>query len=171
MNKLLIILAIAAILTCSCNGGNHRHNQVVEKRGPNMIEANRYIITKDRELIQNYCERKGIEAVETPTGLWYSVNERGSGPLIKDGDVITFEFECSLLDGTVCYSSTESGPRTTRFGYSTMESGLLEGIKLMRKDADYLFIIPPYLAYGVPGDGNRIPGRAVIVYRIKILTD
>lgn len=171
MNKLLIILALPALLFCSCHGGNHSHDQTARKRGANMIETNRYIITKDRELIQSYCERKGIEAVETPTGLWYSVKERGSGPLIKDGDIITFEYECSLLDGTVCYSSKDAGPKTTRFGYSTMESGLLEGIKLMRKGAEYLFIIPPYLAYGVPGDGNRIPGRAVIVYRIKVLTD
>jgi len=171
MNKMFLILTIPAILTCSCNGGNHRHDQTVRKRGANMIETNRYIITKDRELIQSYCERKNIEAVETPTGLWYSVIERGSGPLIKDGDVITFEYECSLLDGTMCYSSKETGPKTIRFGYTTMESGLLEGIKLMRKGAEYLFIIPPYLAYGVPGDGNRIPGRSVIVYRIKIIPD
>jgi len=154
----------------SCNNGRDK-TTLKKGKGTNMIEMNKYIITKDHELILNYCERKGIEARETATGLWYSIKEPGSGPLIKDGDMITFEYDCSLLDGTLCYSSATSGPNTTKLGYSNMESGLLEGIKMMRKGAEYIFIIPPYLAHGVPGDGNRIPERAIIVYRIKIMPD
>jgi len=172
MKNLFIILVVFAFSIFSCrNQSNNNPSLRGKGHRTNMIETNKYLITKDRELILNYCERKGIEASETATGLWYSVKSPGTGPLIKDGDLITFEYDCSLLDGTLCYTSSTSGPRTTRFGYSTMESGLLEGIKLMRKGSEFTFIIPPYLAHGVPGDGNRIPGRSVIVYRIKILPD
>ena len=59
--------------------------------------------------------------------------------------------------------------RPPRVGFSTIESGLLEGLKLMRPGSEFVFIIPPYLAHGIPGDGYQIPGRSVIVYRIKIL--
>jgi FKBP-type peptidyl-prolyl cis-trans isomerase FkpA len=171
MKYLTVILTLFAVTLLSCRNDKHNSSASGKGRGANMIEANKYLITKDRELILNFCERKGIDAHETATGLWYSVKSPGSGPLIKDGDMITFEYDCSLLDGTLCYSSETSGPGTTRFGYSNMESGLLEGIRLMRRGAEFIFIIPPYLAHGVPGDGNRIPGRAVIVYRIKILQE
>jgi FKBP-type peptidyl-prolyl cis-trans isomerase FkpA len=171
MKSLVIILTLLAITLVSCRHASDSSSARKNGHRTNMIETNKYLITKDRELILNYCERKGIEATETSTGLWYSVKSPGSGPLIKDGDIITFDYDCSLLDGTLCYTSATSGPSTTRFGYSTMESGLMEGIKLMRRGAEFIFIIPPYLAHGVPGDGNRIPGRAVIVYRIRILQE
>lgn len=165
--KITILFSLLFIVT-ACRSGNEQDRTVRKPDGDKIIEMNRYIITKDRELIVSYCERKSIEAKETPTGLWYAVIKTGSGPLIKDGDVITFEYDCSLLDGTICYSSAGSGPNTTRVGYSTIESGLLEGLKMMNRGAEFLFIIPPYLAHGIPGDGDRIPGRSVIVYRIKM---
>lgn len=164
---IIFILLFTAITSCRNNNGT---NQAVGKPdGNKIIEMNKYLITKDRELITSYCERKDIKAVESPTGLWYSVIKSGNGAQVRDGDLITFEYECSLLDGTLCYSSEGSGHMTTRVGYSTIESGLLEGLKMMNHGAEYIFILPPYLAHGVPGDGDRIPGRSVIVYRIKIL--
>jgi len=169
MSKRIIVFILFFTAITSCRNNNDITRAVVKPDGNKMIEMNRYLITKDRELIASYCDRKDIRAIESPTGLWYSVISEGSGPQVKDGDIITFEYECSLLDGTVCYSSAGSGPQTTRVGYSTIESGLLEGLKMMNRGAEYIFIIPPYLAHGVPGDGDRIPGRSVIVYRIKVL--
>ncbi len=166
MKKPLLILIPLFVLLLSCK---HYQKQGSERPdGKSMIEMNRYLLTKDRELILNYCERKSIEAKETPTGLWYSVVKEGSGNTINEGEIITFDYECSLLDGTICYSTSEDTPRTTRLGYSEMESGLLEGIKLMSHGSEFIFIIPPYLAHGVRGDGNKIPGRSVVVYRIKL---
>lgn len=169
MSKKIIFLFLLFTAITSCRNNADRNPAVGKPDGNKMIEMNKYLITKDRELISSYCERKDIKAVESPTGLWYSVVTPGNGPKVKDGDIITFEYECSLLDGTLCYSSAGSDPMITRVGYSTIESGLLEGLKMMNRGAEYIFIIPPYLAHGVPGDGDRIPGRSVIVYRIKIL--
>jgi len=169
MSKRIIIFILLFTAITSCRNSDDRIQRVKKPDGNKIIEMNRYLITKDRELIASYCERKNIKAIESPTGLWYSVITEGNGPQVKDGDIITFEYECSLLDGTLCYSSAGSDPKTTRVGYSTIESGLLEGLKMMKHSAEYVFIIPPYLAHGVPGDGDRIPGRSVIVYRIKIL--
>jgi FKBP-type peptidyl-prolyl cis-trans isomerase FkpA len=164
----IIFLSLFFFITACHNTGAQKQT-VSSPDGNKLIEMNRYIITKDRELIISYCERKGITASETPTGLWYSVKSPGSGQLIKEGDIVKFEYDCSLLDGTLCYSSKGSEPKTTRVGFSTIESGLLEGLKLMRPGSEFVFIIPPYLAHGIPGDGYQIPGRSVIVYRIKIL--
>ena len=171
MTGKIIFYVLLTVTASSCRSGSNQHRGDEKPDGHSLIEINRNIIAKDHELIISYCERKGIKAKETPTGLWYAETESGRGPLVKDGDIITFEYECSLLDGTVCYSSSVTGPKNTRVGYSTIESGLLEGLKLMNRGSEYMFIIPPYLAYGIPGDGNRIPGRSVIVYRIKILSE
>jgi len=31
------------------------------------------------------------------------------------------------------------------------------------------FIMPPHLAYGLPGDGNKIPARSVIAYEVILV--
>jgi FKBP-type peptidyl-prolyl cis-trans isomerase FkpA len=50
-----------------------------------------------------------------------------------------------------------------------MEPGLNEGLRILKPGAEAIFILPPFLAYGLLGDGKMIPSRSVIVYNIKIL--
>jgi len=38
----------------------------------------------------------------------------------------------------------------------------------MQEGSDFLFIVPPYLAFGLTGDGGKIPGRAILLHRIRI---
>ena len=96
--------------------------------------------------------------------MWYSVISSGDGRKIKTGDNVTFDYECSVIDGETCYS----GSQTLKVGFADAGSGVTEGLQLMSPGSDYLFIIPPYLAYGITGDGNKIPGRAILIYRIRI---
>jgi FKBP-type peptidyl-prolyl cis-trans isomerase FkpA len=79
------------------------------------------------------------------------------------------DYECSLLDGTSCYSSKKLGPKEVIMGKSLMESGLNEGLLMLKPGSEAIFIIPPYLGYGFIGDGKMIPSRATIVYKVNIL--
>ena len=56
-----------------------------------MTELNRYLVQKDREIIQNYIERKDLKMKESPTGLWYLIKNEGSGQFIKDNDRVSIE--------------------------------------------------------------------------------
>ena len=60
-------------------------------------------------------------------------------------------------------------PKELILGRSVMEPGLNEGLRLLKPGAEAIFIIPPYLAYGLIGDRKMIPSRAVIVYNVNIL--
>jgi FKBP-type peptidyl-prolyl cis-trans isomerase len=134
-----------------------------------MADLNRYLIQKDKERILNYIERKNLRMTESPTGLWYQIIREGEGEKFTDNSRVVLEYECSLLDGTKCYSSEILGPKELTLGRSEMESGINEGLRLLRPGAEAIFIIPPYLAYGLPGDGKMIPSGAVIVYNVNIL--
>jgi len=134
-----------------------------------MAELNRYFVQKDRERIQNYAERKGLKMIESSTGLWYQIINPGNGTVYTDNDKIFFEYECSLLDGTQCYSSKTLGTKEIILGRSSLESGLNEGLRMLRPGGEAIFILPPFLAFGLPGDGKMIPSRAVIVYNVNIL--
>jgi FKBP-type peptidyl-prolyl cis-trans isomerase len=134
-----------------------------------MADLNKYLVQKDRERIKNYIERKNLEMKESPTGLWYQILEPGKGNTFTDNDKLTMEYECDLLDGTKCYSSKDLGPKEIVIGKSTIEQGLNEGLKLLKPGARAIFIIPPFLAFGLVGDRKMIPSRSVIVYNVNIL--
>lgn len=157
------------VLIVSCIRNNHETVRAGKPGKEDMEEVNRYLLEKDRELIMNYAERKELNLAETPTGLWYQVIKQGEGDYIQEGNRITMDYECSLLDGTRCYSSDESGPRQVVLGKTGIETGLYEGLKLLKPGAEAIFIIPPFLAYGLPGDGKRIPPRSVVVYKVEIV--
>jgi len=166
--KLLIIISIlAALLSCRQRQGN---SQVSSRPGINeMADLNKFLVKKDMERIKNYIERKNLKMNESPTGLWYQIIKEGSGKILTDNDKIVMDYQCSLLDGTKCYSSRDTGPKEIILGKTEIEQGLNEGLRLLKQGAEAIFIIPPYLAYGLIGDRKMIPPRAVIVYNVIIL--
>jgi len=134
-----------------------------------MEDLNIYFVRKDKERIQNYIERRNLQMFESPTGLWFQIIKGGEGPAFGEDDKVIFNYECSLLDGTKCYSSEDLGPKEIILGRSEMEAGLNEGLRMLRPGAEAIFIMPPYLAHGFLGDRKKIPSRAVLVYHINIL--
>src|SRR5664280_728268 len=164
---IMVLLLAAFLVSCREKPGNANINS---KPGKNeMADLNKYLIRKDRERIKNFIERKNLKMNESPTGLWYQIIREGSGNVFTNNDKIVMDYECSLLDGTRCYSSKDLGPKEIILGRSEIEPGLNEGLKLLKPGAEAIFIIPPFLAYGLIGDRKMIPSRAVIVYNVNIL--
>ncbi len=162
-----VILILFSLFSC-------RSDQVAQKSPgkpgkKEMTDLNMYLVQKDREIIENYIERKNLRMTESPTGLWYFIKDEGKGEYLKDNDRIFINYECSLLDGTLCYSSSDLGPKEAVLGKTDLEPGLNEGLRLLKPGAEAIFILPPFLAYGLIGDGKRIPPRSIIVYNLSIV--
>jgi FKBP-type peptidyl-prolyl cis-trans isomerase len=167
-SKFLIPLLII-LLAFSCRDRSDNSKSVYRPGKEEMADVNRYIIQKDKERIQSYFERKGLAMTETSTGLWYCIIKQGEGRLFQENDRIVYNYQCSLLDGTECYNSKDLGPNDIRLGMSELPSGLNEGMKLLSPGAEAIFILPPFLAYGLIGDGRKIPPRSTLVYTIKVI--
>lgn len=168
--RICIFTFFLSVLLISCRGRNEAERVVAGPGKNDMTELNRYFVQKDREIIENYIERKGLGMQESPTGLWYFLRKEGRGNLISDNKKVRIAYECSLLDGTKCYSSDDSGPKEIVLGKTGIEQGLYEGLKMLRPGAEAIFIIPPFLGHGLIGDGRKIPPRTVIVYEVKVLS-
>jgi FKBP-type peptidyl-prolyl cis-trans isomerase FkpA len=162
-----ILLLLYYMISC-----NSAKEKPVNQQAPgkdDMAELNKYMVQKDRERIMNYIERKGLEMTESPSGLWYQIKSEGSGDYFRDNDKVVIDYECCLLDGTRCYSSEENGPKEVILGKSEVEAGLNQGLRMLKPGGKATFILPPFLAFGLVGDGKRIPSRSVIVYNIIVL--
>jgi FKBP-type peptidyl-prolyl cis-trans isomerase len=167
----LFVIALLSLMTVSCNLGHEKSGKQTGPGKKELADLNRYMVRKDRERIENYIARKDLQMTETQSGLWYMIKSEGKGNFFSDNDKIVMEFECSLLDGTYCYSSKETGPKEVVLGKTRIEPGLDQGLRMLKPGGQAVFIIPPFLGWGLPGDGAKIPSRAVIVYSIRIVNN
>ncbi len=105
----------------------------------------------------------------TETGLYYMIHEHGTGPRAERGLYATIDYAVYLLNGTLCYASDSLNPKQFLIGQGGVESGLEQGILLLREGDKARFIMPPHLAHGLLGDDHKIPGRSVILYELEVL--
>ena len=136
-----------------------------------LIRVNREMVEEDAKEIESFVRNKGWQMKTTETGLWYMIYQNGQGEKAATGKIVTLEYTLSLLDSTICYSSQQSEPKIFRLGRGGIgvESGLEEGVLLMRVGDKARLIMPPYLAHGLIGDGYCIPGRAIILYDLELI--
>lgn len=166
----IIQLSFCLVVFLSCNNKNGNSQSVSQKelKEP-LIEENIRMTQEENRLIDRYIERHKWSMNETGTGLRYMIYEKGSGIKAKNGMQATVEYEIKLMDGTICYSSVESGPRTFLIGKDHVESGIHEGVTLMNVGDKAKFILPSYLAHGLSGDNNKIPPRSSLVVNMHLL--
>lgn len=134
-----------------------------------LLESNIYLAEQEEEAIDDFIARYGWEMQKTGSGLRYIMHEEGEGKLASYGDIAIIDYEIYLITGDKIYSSANDGPLSFTVGRGGVESGLEEGILMMRKGGKATFIMPSHLAHGLPGDGNKIPRRASIIYKILLI--
>jgi FKBP-type peptidyl-prolyl cis-trans isomerase FkpA len=173
--RFVFLICIALFLTfalTSCEENESTYQPNYHNNGESLedslIKANKYLLKKDKELIESYVKRRDWNIACTESGLWYEIFEKSSDTPIKAGNIVVYDYSLELLDGTVCYTSDSTGAEKIKIGQSGKESGLEEGLKMMKKGEKARFILPPHLAHGLIGNMDRIPQRSVIVYQIEV---
>lgn len=157
-----------SLLSLNCNernGSNQISNSDLKEP---LIQENIKMNKEEARLIDRYIERRKWKMNETGTGLRYMIYQNGTGMKAEQGMEATVEYEVQLLDGTICYSSAENGPRKFFIGKDNVESGIHEGITLMHVGDKAKFILPSHLAHGLSGDNNKIPPRSSLVMDIHL---
>ena len=133
------------------------------------MRVNREMIEEEIAFIETFVGLNGWQMTTSESGLWYMIYENGRGEKAATGKTATLEYTLSLLDSTICYSSAQSGAKSFRLGQGGVETGLEEGVLLMRAGDKARFIMPPHLAHGLSGDGVCIPRRAIILYDVELI--
>jgi FKBP-type peptidyl-prolyl cis-trans isomerase len=170
-SKLSIVLIVLLVMVMSCKPERKKPKTLSEVRAYEkpLEDVNRYLLKQDEATIRNHCERRGWKMEMKASGLWYGKLKESSGDSVRTGDVVLLKYKVSLIDGTVLYDSKDLGNKEFTVGYSDEESGLEEGILMMRKNEKYRFIMPPHKAHGLLGDLKKIPARSIIIYEVELI--
>ena len=165
----VLLLALSIFSHCSRKSNNRLTDKDFRQTEEALVGANRMLVQRDKEKIQEYIKQNNLEMQESESGLWFGILKEGTGRQVSLNVLVTLDYEVSLLDGTRCYSSDSLGQKQFVTGNGGVESGLEEGVLMLKEGSEALFIMPPHLAHGLQGDGDRIPARSVIVYHINLL--
>lgn len=154
----------------SCDQDKQRQKEITKQLKPQeLIKTNKAKVELENNQIDGYVKRRGWEMTSTQTGLRYMVYEKGEGERGKTGQKVTLNYNVYLINGDKVYSSEKNGPQTFEIGRADVESGLHEAMTYLRKGDKARLVIPSYLAHGLTGDRNKIPGDATVIYDIEVV--
>ncbi len=169
MNSKWCWLVLLLVVCLACQEKPKKTVEIPKQEMKQSMEtANRYLLNEEEEEIERYVKRHGWEMVKTGTGLRYQIVRQGTGDRIKQGDVVSLDYELYSLQGELVYSSKTDGVKSFKVGEGAVETGLDEAMSYLHYGDLANLILPFYLAYGLHGDDNKIPGYATLVYLIKI---
>ena len=176
MRILIYIVAIStSLLFVSCNNKNQSgyvaKKSVAAKKSPakSLEKVNRYLLKVEDKEIDDYVRRHRWNMETTGSGLRFEITKKGTGASIKKGDKVTLKYNTFLIDGTMIYSSLNLGPKVFEVGHGGVETGIEEAVLYLHKGDKAHLILPSFLAYGLNGDGNKIPARAIVIYNVEVV--
>jgi FKBP-type peptidyl-prolyl cis-trans isomerase FkpA len=106
---------------------------------------------------------------KTGTGLRYFIYQNGEGESAQVDDYVDVEYSITLLDGTECYATKKDEVEEFKVDKAQVESGIQEGVKLMREGDKAILIVPSHLAHGIVGDMSKIPPLSTLLVDIELV--
>jgi FKBP-type peptidyl-prolyl cis-trans isomerase len=104
----------------------------------------------------------------TASGLKYEMVKEGTGAAPTITSKVEVHYAGWLENGTNFDSSFSRG-LTTEFPITKVIRGWTEGLQLMKEGGVARFVIPPGLAYGPMGFGDKVPQNATLVFYIELV--
>lgn len=122
------------------------------------------------QAIQSYLTSKSITATQHCSGLFYRIENPGSGGIpLACGDVAV-TYKGYLTDGTVFDKATDA----VGFNLSQVIKGWRIGIPLIKSGGRIILFIPPSLGYGAQEikDNNGtvvIPANSYLIFEVDLV--
>jgi FKBP-type peptidyl-prolyl cis-trans isomerase FkpA len=171
VKKLVLISLTIILLLGACQNQNQSEtidaDTVMDAEA--LIDINRNLVNKDVVKGVEYAKSNGWNFKQLGNGILYETLVSGNGQLPVSKDYVSFKYALKLLDSTeIIYSSDHLGPIQFIVDYGEVESGLNEMAKIMHQGDSVRCILPPHMAYGLLGDGKKIPPRSSLLYFLKL---
>ena len=128
-------------------------------------KAKDYTAENEQEILK-YIADNNLTAQKTSSGLYYVINNAGTGAQAKTTDNVTVAYKGYFTNGSVFDESDAAG---ISFGLQQVIKGWTEGIALFKEGGNGVLLIPSSLAYGNNGQGS-VPGGAVLIFDVKLIS-
>jgi peptidylprolyl isomerase len=174
MNKskiavLLMFMVVFTISSCGDDEVKSKPKALNPKEvSDNLAQIHKHNIRIEDQQIDDYLERRGWKFTRTESGLRYKIYDEGVGLKPKEGQRVVLEYTINLIRGDIIYDSKKDGLKVFIVGKGDEPSGLQEAVQLMHVGGRAKLILPSYLAYGLVGDGDKVPASATLFYDLYL---
>ena len=121
---------------------------------------------ENKSEILEYVSDNELNAVESESGLFYVIDEQGTGDFPVETSSVTVAYKGYFTNGDVFDESTESGITAQ---LNNFIPGWIEGLQYFKEGGKGKLLVPSSLAYGRYGNQN-IPGGSVLVFEVNLIS-
>jgi len=146
MKNILFVLFISLLVSCSSD------------------EETNYAVENDKEITE-YITAHDLIAKKSETGLYYVIEEEGTGKAANPNSYVNVSYKGSLINGNVFDESDANGIYTH---LQQVIPGWTEGISYFKEGGSGKLLIPARLAYGNSSNGP-IPAGSVLIFDIQLI--
>jgi FKBP-type peptidyl-prolyl cis-trans isomerase len=163
-NFLLIYLAFFVLLQGRCGRSEQApYAPAVSHDRQRLQEVNKYLSEKEQDILQAYVNRQQLDMKQSNRGYFYQLVEEGRGEKISVDDVAQLYGAIFLIDGTRCYTYGKEHPLEVKVGSFSGITVLNAALTGVRQGSHLRLVVPSFLAFGLLGDGDKIPPRSPLV--------
>jgi FKBP-type peptidyl-prolyl cis-trans isomerase FkpA len=122
-----------------------------------------YTAENEQDIV-DYIAENNLNATATGSGLYYVIDEAGTGGFPTSSSNVTVIYKGYYTNGNVFDPGNPDG---ISFSLNQVISGWTEGITYFNEGAKGMLLIPAHLGYG-SGNYNSIPGGSVLIFDIDL---
>lgn len=121
---------------------------------------------KNEQEIKDYLAKNNLTAQRSTSGLYYIINEQGTGTQPTAASNVTVAYKGYFTNGNVFDQSKAEG---ISFGLNQVIKGWTEGIPYFKAGGSGVLLVPAHLGYGSYNYGP-IPGGSVLIFDVKLIS-
>ena len=146
------LLALVSLLFVSCLSDSNLEMPSVD-----------YTVQNEKE-IKDYIAKNNLNARKSDTGLYYVIDEPGTGEQPSITSNVTVAYKGYFTSGKIF---DQSKPEGINFNLQKVIKGWTEGIQYFKEGGSGVLLVPAHLGYGNGRPG--IPGGSVLVFDVKLI--
>ena len=132
----------------------------------------------EMKAIEQYLAKNNITAQKTRNGVYYEIQQPGTGPQADSGKLVAIKYTGYTFDGKYFDSNIDSTKQIQKHSMDPFQfisgvqgaiQGMLEGIQQFKKGGKGRLFIPSVLAYGARGMGEDIKPNTNLIFDIEVV--
>ena len=147
MKKTLMLFLLFAVIAGACNKDDENDQAAI-----------------DDAIIKQYLSENDIDANEHESGIYYVIDNEGSGGHPNLSHTVVVDYKGYLVDGTVFDESVNA----VEMPLAGLITGFQIGVNLLKPGGSGTFFIPSTLGYGDKQVGD-IPPNSVLIFEVVLV--
>ena len=171
MRKLFLLIVVISVVAC----GEPEPRRPIKASGNSFLKESalrsKKLLEREEGLIRAIIAADSTHTyLASGEGSWYFyLNRNENGLLAEPDDLVTLTYDILSLENDTIYSQEEIGIIQYKVDKQELFPGLRNSVKLLRENEIATFLFTSPMAYGYPGDNERIGTNLPIKSTIQMI--